>query len=112
LADSRVFDRVLHWLVFECGDLPGAFRDVGESTEPLVLPVLQKTDPNVVEYPACQLVVVEREMRRVSVADRIPVFRGRVVDRLDVHRSVVGVSASGGVDDVGVCGFVGGDHVH
>lgn len=38
LADSGYFDRRVHWVVSECGDLPRALGDFGERAEAIVLP--------------------------------------------------------------------------
>ena len=67
LADSGRFDRCLHWIVSECGDLPRALGDVGEQSEALILPEVSRADTDVVEHSGVELAVVARPMRKVRL---------------------------------------------
>ncbi len=53
--DPCVFDRRVHRLVSQCGDLSRAARPVGKFSQALVLPALQKADPDVAEFAAAEL---------------------------------------------------------
>ena len=67
LADSGFFDRRVHWVVSECGDLPRALGDVGERAEAFVLPEVSRADTDVVEHSGVELAVVTRPMREMRL---------------------------------------------
>jgi len=65
MADTGCFDRRLHWIVSECGDLPCAFGDVGKPAAAFILPEVQRADPDVVEHAGAELAVVARAVCEV-----------------------------------------------
>lgn len=67
LADSGYFDRRVHWVVSECGDLPRALGYFGEQAEAIVLPEVSRADTDVVEHSGVELAVVARPMREVRL---------------------------------------------
>jgi hypothetical protein len=67
LADSGYFDRRVHWIVSECGDLPRALGDVGERAEAFFLPEVSRADTDVVEHSGVELAVVARPMCEVRL---------------------------------------------
>ena len=67
LVDSGRFDRCLHWVVSECGDLPRALGYVGEQSEALVLPQVSGVDTHVVEHSGAELAVAARAMREMRL---------------------------------------------
>jgi hypothetical protein len=67
VADSGFFDRRVHWVVSECGDLPRALGDVGERAEAFFLPEVSRADTDVVEHSGVELAVVARPMCEVRL---------------------------------------------